>query len=379
MRNRFWKRPLIAAFAAIVLTHAANATPVLLFDPNSGQVLEQSDVFRRWYPASLTKLMTAYVTLTAMRDGELTLKSPIKISKKALRQQPSKMGYPAGTVLTADNALKALLVKSANDIAMALAENVGGSEKAFVERMNAQAAKLGMTDTHFVNPHGLHAEGQYTTARDLAVLVTALRRDFPQDMGYFSIEGIVAGKKTFGNFNLLVGRYRGIDGMKTGYICDSGFNMIGSATRDGRSLVAVVLGEKSAVSRAEAAAALLDKGFAGLQGGPTLSALARPADMPSTPANMREIVCPKPKPGAKPDEKSEAPSPGEVSVWLKPLDHPPALVQIAPGGATGPVPAARLDAEGKAYADVPVPEWRPDVPPPTGFETASQGDSELRQ
>lgn len=372
----------LAAVCMLSVAGPALAKPILLFDPVSGDVLQQQDAFRRWHPASLTKLMTAYVTFKALRDGELALNSPIKVSKKALRQPPSKMGYPVGSVMTANNALTMLLVKSANDIAMAIAENVGGSEQAFVARMNAEAKRLGMNDTHFVNPHGLHAPEQYSSARDMAVLVSALRRDFPDRMGYFGIEGIVAGKKTFGNFNALVGRYRGADGMKTGYICDSGFNLIGSATRDGRTLVAIVMGEKSVTSRSEAAAALLDKGFA-IPAKPslTLATLTRPGGLPEAPANVRAEMCPKPVPGQKAEpENAENAVPTVPSPYSMPLDHAPVLVQVGLGGATGPVPAGKLDADGQEYADVPLPIWRPDMPDPTLPLTpvraeATQGDA----
>lgn len=366
MRLSLWSRTCFALLGCAIAAVPAAANPTLLFDAQDGRVLQQQDVYRRWHPASLTKLMTAYVTFKALQAGELTLDSPIKVSKKALRQPPSKMGFPVGSVMTANNALAMMLVKSSNDIAMAIAENVGGSEKAFVDRMNAEAARLGMANTHFVNPNGLHAPDQFTTARDLALLVTALRRDFPQYMGYFSIEGIVAGKRSFGNFNLLVGRYNGTDGMKTGFICDSGFNMIGSATRDGRTLVAIVLGEKTAVGRAEAAAALLDKGFdGGLPAQATVGTLVEPANNSPVPANVREIVCPKPVKGKKPAKQpSENAEPDVKSVFQMPLAHAPTYMQVGLGNATGPVPAAVLAAGDVEYADVPIPEWRPDRPAP---------------
>ena len=252
----------------------------MLFDLGTGKVLAHQDAFRRWHPASLTKLMTAYVTFRAVAAGELALDSPIKVTKHAAAEPPSKMGFKAGSVMTLDNALKMMLVKSANDIAMAVGENVGGSEEAFVARMNAEAQRLGMSESHFVNPNGLHSPEQYTTARDLALLVSAIRNEFPQYAPYFSIEGIKAGKKKLMSYNMLVGRYPGADGMKTGFVCASGFNMIGAATRGDKTLVAIVLGEKSAVGRTDIVAALLDRGFlesghAGFDGG--VAACLRPA------------------------------------------------------------------------------------------------------
>ena len=276
--------------------------------------------------------------------------------------------------MTLDNALKMMLVKSANDIAMAVGENVGGSEEAFVVRMNAEAKRLGMNDSHFVNPNGLHSEDQYTTARDLALLVTAIRNEFPQYAPYFSIEGIKAGKKTLMSYNLLVGRYAGADGMKTGFVCASGFNMIGSATRGGKTLVAIVLGEKSAIGRTDAVASLLEHGFAetGKQGATRGFAPAYGL-RGAAPANLREEVCGKKKPAATQSEA--APDPGTVvakSPWLVKIPSPK-LVAVGLGGATGPIPLAMRNADGQEYADVPIPTPRPDYPPVA--KAAAQGDA----
>jgi len=362
--------PLVPA-----LSTAAHANPTMLFDLDSGRVIEHEEAFKRWYPASLSKLMTAYVAFRAIQAGEVALDSPIKMTKHAAAEPPSKMGLKPGTVMRLDTALEMMLVKSANDIAMTIAENIGGSQAAFAERMNAAAARLGMTGSHFVNPNGLFSPEQYTTARDLALLVTALRRDFPQYQPWFSIEGLAFGKRTIPNYNLLIGRYAGADGMKTGFVCASGFNQIGSATRNGRTLVAVVLGEKSAISRAEAAARLLDVGFAVPNGSTTTIATLKPYGDTVSPNDMRDVVCHK-KTAA---EQSEAPpvkaaADKPKSPYQEKLAHP-TLVAISLGGATGPLPKAMQDENGNAFADVPIPGWRPDLPPPAGFEAASaQGD-----
>ena len=367
---------LLAAASALLSTLAvpAQANPTMLFDLDSGRVIEQQDAFKRWYPASLSKLMTAYVTFRAIEAGEVALDSPIRMTKHAAAEPPSKTGLKPGTVLRLDTALKYMLVKSANDLAMTIAENVGGSQAAFADRMNAEAARLGMAGSHFVNPNGLFDPEQYTTARDLAVLVTALRRDFPQYTPWFSIEGLSLGKKTIPNYNLLIGRYGGADGMKTGFVCASGFNQIGSATRDGRTLVAVVLGERTVISRVEAAARLLDLGFAVPDGSTTTVSTLKPYGDTVTPNDMRDIVCHK----KTPEEQSEAPpakpaANAPKSPYRQKLDHP-TLVAISLGGATGPLPRAMQDAAGNAYADVPVPGWRPDLPPPAGFALSAEGD-----
>ncbi|MGN6538395.1 MAG: D-alanyl-D-alanine carboxypeptidase family protein [Mesorhizobium sp.] len=364
------------ALAAVVLTASgpALANPSILFDLGSGQVIEHEDAFKRWYPASLSKLMTAYVAFRALQTGEAALDSPIKVTKHAAAEPPSKMGLKPGTVLRLDTALKMMLVKSANDIAMAVAENIGGSQAAFAERMNAEAARLGMVGSHFVNPNGLFSPEQYTTARDIAVLVAALRRDFPQYAPWFSIEGLAFGKKTIPNYNLLIGRYDGADGMKTGFVCPSGFNQVGSATRDGRTLVAVVLGDQTAISRAEAAARLLDVGFAVPTKGSTTLASLQPYGDTETATNLRDVVCHKKSAAEQseaPPAKPEADKP--KSPYQQKLVHP-TLVAVSIGGATGPVPKGMLDAAGNQYADVPVPGWRPDLPPPAGFEVSAEGD-----
>ncbi|SDA95752.1 D-alanyl-D-alanine carboxypeptidase family protein [Mesorhizobium qingshengii] len=385
MRHRHFLKLFSAG--AIVLSAVAGpalANPVVLFDLNSGKILQQQDAFKRWYPASLSKLMTAYVTFRAIAAGEVQLDSPIKVTKHSAAEPPSKMGFKPGSVMRLDNALKMMLVKSANDIAMAVGENVGGSQAAFADRMNAEAARLGMTGTHFVNPNGLYSPDQYTTARDLAVLVMAIRREFPQYAPWFSIEGLAVGKKAIPNYNLLIGRYPGADGMKTGFVCPSGFNMIGSATRNGRTLVAVVLGEKSAVSRAETAAKLLDQGFdTPAAGSATIATLAPYGDTVS-PNDMHDEICKK----KAPEEQSEAPpaaAPKNVpkSPYQEKLDHVPTLVAVGLGGATGPAPKAMLDQGGQEYADVPIPSWRPDRPAPAGGDptvtgSAAQGDQPVK-
>jgi D-alanyl-D-alanine carboxypeptidase len=260
---------------------AENTMPSLVVDMESGRVLHAQREFERWRPASITKLMTAYVAFREIESGTLTLKSPVRVSLNAARKPPSHMAYPIGTIVTLDNALKMLLVKSANDIAVAIAESVSGSVEEFAKRMNAEAARLGMMDSHFVNPHGLHDEGQYSSAYDLALLARAIRRDYPQYDHYFSTEALKDGETVYDSYNILLGRFAGADGMKTGYICESGFNLVASATRNGHTLIAVVLGEMSSKGRAERAADLLELGFARLDrldSLPLLSALLPPAD-----------------------------------------------------------------------------------------------------
>jgi D-alanyl-D-alanine carboxypeptidase len=239
----------------------AIAGPLLLFDVSNSKVLYAEDVDRLWYPASLTKIMTAYVTFDAMKKGDLTLESKLISSETAARAQPSKIGLPIGAEISMELGLRSLIIKSANDVAIMLAEAVSGSEAAFVARMNNTAKRLGMNRTHFVNPNGLPIPGQVTTARDLARLATAVLRDFPEHAHYWKTPYMRIGKRRLRSYNSLLRKFQGADGIKTGFICDSGFNIVASATRSGRKLVAIVLGAPSAKERAFRASSLLEHGF----------------------------------------------------------------------------------------------------------------------
>lgn len=282
---------IVAPFALVsLMTGSAMAGTSIVVDAATGDVLAADKAFDRWYPASITKLMTAYIAFDAIRSGKLTPESPVTISANAAKQPPSKMGYKPGNVLTLDNALKIMLVKSANDIAVVVGEAAGGAN--YPDAMNAAAAKLGMTGSHFANANGLHDPQNYTTARDLAVLASALRTEFPQLSSYFGIEAIRYGDKLERNYNILLGRFDGADGMKTGFVCASGFNLVASATRNGRTLIAVVLGAMSQEQRAEKAANMLQAGFQGLTSPiGTLATLQPPSAVDSSAPDMRSTVC----------------------------------------------------------------------------------------
>jgi D-alanyl-D-alanine carboxypeptidase len=290
-------RSFPALFAAIFLAAATSATAAqepayIVVDADNGSVLLNSQADQLWYPASVTKLMTAYVTFQALKAGRMKLTSAVTISPNALAQPPAKMGFKVGTVLNVDNALKMMLVKSANDIAVAVAEAVGGSESRFVATMNAEAARLGMASTHYNNPNGLPDNGQVTTARDLAVLARALWVDFPDEREYFRIPAIKAGKRILRSPNKLLEQFRGATGMKTGFICSSGFNIVASAQRNGRNVIAVVLGAASSNQRTEMAARLIVQGFGSWFGStkPQLATFQAGAAS-GQPVNMHDQVC----------------------------------------------------------------------------------------
>src|SRR5437868_2455589 len=238
--------------------------------------------------------MTAYVTLKAVKDGKITLDTLVSVSPVAAMQSPSKMGFRPGTQVTVDNALKMMMVKSANDMAVVLAEGVGGSVDGFSAMMNQTAQKLGMTQTSYVNPNGLPADGQITSARDLAILARAVIRDLPEYEYFMHIPAIRFGRRTTNNFNKLIGRYAGADGFKTGFICASGYNLVGSATRNGKRLIAVVLGSTSGQARAVRAAQLLERGFAANGLGwlrPSLGTVDNLVPIDATPPNLRDEMC----------------------------------------------------------------------------------------
>jgi D-alanyl-D-alanine carboxypeptidase len=286
----------IAASAALSLgVKAASAEAALLIDAESGRVLFAENATSPWYPASVTKIMTAYVTLKAVKEGRLSLDKLLTVSENAVAQQPSKMGFPVGTQVTVDNALKMLMVKSANDMAVVLAEGLSGSIESFATEMNRAAERLGMTQTSYVNPNGLPADGQVTSARDLAILARAAIREMPEYGLYWHISAIKFGKRVMRNYNTLIDRYPGADGMKTGFICASGFNLVATATRGSRRLIAVVLGSRSGMQRAEKAAQLLERGFAG-GGGlswliPSFGTVDALQAVEAAPPNLRDEIC----------------------------------------------------------------------------------------
>lgn len=291
------RTPLIGLAALVLALTAptrAHTEVKLLIEASTGKVLHAENATYPWYPASVTKLMTAYTTLRAIKEGRITLDTLLTVSRNAAAQNPTKMGFKIGTRVTVDNALKMLMVKSANDIAVTIAEGVGGSIAGFADMMNANARRLGMSQSNFVNPNGLPAENHVTSARDLAVLARALIQEFPEYDSYWHIHAIQYGNRVMHNYNSLLDRYPGADGMKTGFICASGFNVVASATRNGRRLIAIILGAYSGAVRAQQAAQLLETGFnsEGLSWlTPSLGTVDALAPIDAQPPNLREEMC----------------------------------------------------------------------------------------
>ncbi|MDR6755477.1 D-alanyl-D-alanine carboxypeptidase [Mycoplana sp. BE70] len=364
--ERFMRRRMAcigATLAATLLASAALADtgPRLLVDVNTLKVIEHRDAFRKWYPASLTKLMTAYTVFRAIKAGEITLETPVVMTKNAAAEPPSKMYFKPGQSLTLDSAIKIMMVKSANDVSVAIAEAVGGSEQGFVDRMNAEAARIGMSSSHFINANGLPGKGQYTTARDLAVLAVTLKREFPQHAPYFALEGFTTGKKQYPNFNMLIGRFDGADGMKTGFICASGFNQVSSATRNGRSVVSVVLGEESLGARADESARMLQKGLTERGGGPTLGGLA-PYGNTGEVADISKEICSQYAAKVRSEGRDEAGRQKLLSPYIREMNRPPRFVFAGLiSGSTAKAGANEQASVGDVgdAANIPIPVPRP--------------------
>jgi len=271
---------LAAALAAPPLPAAAGTASILV--DGAGVVIEATDADRPWYPASLAKLMTLYLVFEAVVADAVRLTDELSVSSHAAAQPASDLGLDPGDSIAVEDAIRAAAIRSANDAAVALAERVAGNESRFADLMNRKARALGMTHTTFRNASGLPHPEQTTTARDLAILALALIRDFPGLYHYFAERSFKFGRRTLATTNGLLDAYDGADGMKTGFTCDSGFNLVASAARDGRRLVAVLLGALSSAERTAAVAKLLNAGFARpAPAGPLLADVAAAAPGPA--------------------------------------------------------------------------------------------------
>ncbi len=233
----------------------------IVVDAKTGEVLYSKRADAARYPASITKVMTLYLTFEALAAGKVKLDDPVVFSPRAAAQAPTKLGVRAGGTITVSEAMQAMAIKSANDVAVAMAEKLGGTEQRFAALMTLRAQELGMRDTHFANASGLPDSRQLTTARDIAVLSRAVMRDYPQYYRLFSQTHFTFRGQTMRNHNGLLHRMPGVDGLKTGFTNASGFNLAVSAIRDNRRLIAVVLGGPTTAIRDKNAEGLLLTGF----------------------------------------------------------------------------------------------------------------------
>lgn len=338
-------RIVSATIAVIFLGVLVKADPAsaaryssMVVDADTGEVLYARNADQRRYPASLTKMMTLYMTFEALEKGRLRLDQPLKVSKRAAGQTPSRLGLKAGQTITVNQVILALVTKSANDAATVVAEALGGTEIEFAQAMTERANSLGMVRTRFTNATGLHNRRQRSTARDMSTLALALMSDFPQYYHYFSTATFTYRGRRYENHNGMLGTYRGTDGIKTGYVRASGFNLVASVERGDRRLIGVVFGGRSPRSRDVHLRQLLDQAFAAP---PTRSA-----------ALIR-------RPGVKPTRRAPAPVQSSALPAAPAPAEPPALM---PASARIPVVSATL----------------PPPPPPPPIEVAAIEEGSAR-
>ncbi len=342
----------------------------MIMDAASGQILQSTDPDKLVHPASLTKMMTLLVVFQALKDGDITLHDNVPVSAHAHAQMPSKLDIPAGSTIRLDNAILAVVTHSSNDIAMALAEHVGRTEGTFVSMMNRDALALGMSHTHFENPNGLHHPKQVTTARDMAILGRALIYNYPQYYRYFSTPSFTYGGHVYANHNHLMATYKGMDGIKTGFIVPSGFNLVASVKRGDRRLIGVVFGGQSASWRDQRMASLLNAAFA--QAAPVRVAAA-PARAAVSPAVPQDSAPAQAQASVPPDGEGDTDSDGTaVPAAARPATPPPIALNPATLNPAGPAtpPAGINPAAGAAPAQLAsINPVSPAPPPPAAGGT----------
>ncbi|MEZ5900465.1 MAG: serine hydrolase [Hyphomicrobiaceae bacterium] len=344
---------VLVGFSAFLQSAApAQARPArhsaMILDANTGAVLHNDDGDERRHPASLTKMMTLYLTFETIEQGRMSMSSKVKISEEAANASPSKLDLDPGEEITVREAILALITKSANDVAVALAEKIGGSERNFARLMNAKARELGMSRTNFENASGLPDQDQVTTARDMITLGLHLQDDYPQYYRLFSTRSFAFRGRSYRNHNTLMNSYGGIDGIKTGYTRDSGFNLVTSVHRNGRHLVGAVFGGASAATRNGEMRVLLTRAMSRASKVKTrkpapllvaqLKSPPKPAVRPARPQPDVAVEPPRPTQQAQPKSIAQAPS--------RPAARPETVVaQAEPQGPSEPAPVTSKDIE----------------------------------
>ncbi|RMD47575.1 MAG: D-alanyl-D-alanine carboxypeptidase [Alphaproteobacteria bacterium] len=359
-RRRLPQGMILALFLWALTPLAAAAAPfaALVMDARDGRVLYARNADTRLHPASLTKMMTLYIAFEAIRNGEITLDTPVRISRRAASEPPSRLGLRAGQRIKLRYLIRAAAVKSANDAATAIAEAISGSVPAFARRMNRTARALGMTRTTFRNANGLTERGHLSTARDMTILGRHLFFDFPEYYNLFSRRSTYAGIRTVANTNRrFLNSYPGADGIKTGYTAAAGFNLVASARRGEKRIIATVFGGRSAAARNRKVAELLDLGF---RRAPAHVAVIppEPPRYDDRPKLLTASLVPPPRPGAA--ELPPVPEKAIESALIaalaersgrRPLPRPEPIAREEPSGEAPRVAAA---AEDGAAEDGPV-------------------------
>lgn len=346
-----------AAVATLAIATPASAAPnaAIVVDAKTGKVLYTSNADAQRYPASLTKMMTLYMVFEALESRRVTLDTRITFSKHAAGEAPSKLGLGAGKTIRVKDAILALVTKSANDVATAVGEHLGGSEAEFARSMTRRARQLGMASTTFRNAHGLPNKEQVTTARDMAVLGRALREHYPQYYHYFKTPSFTFQGKRYGNHNRLLGKVTGVDGIKTGYTRASGFNLVTSVRSGGREIIAVVLGGDTSAERNARMTSLVEKYLPKASSGArTVAAIPGPFSSGTIQVAAKDFPVPRRRPTAAVPKPTVASLIGANSIFALadvsgPIDLTPPLVEQ--GDATP-------DDEPADISDAPPPGWK---------------------
>ncbi len=298
----FYRKQGVALLLAIVAWMVLPASPalagkhaVLIYDADSRQVLHQENGYSKRYPASLTKMMTLHMLFEQLRSKQMSLQTKMKVSSYAASQPQTNISLRPGSKITVDQAIRALVVRSANDVAVVVAEHLAGSEKAFAKQMTRRARQLGMHHTIFKNPHGLPDSGQITTAKDMAILGAALRLHYPQYYHYFSVKKFSYGGRNYTSHNRVLDKLPGVDGIKTGYIRASGFNLVSSLKHKGINIIAVVMGGKNSRERDARMVKLLDRTYTKLAAqrgdqGYQVAFAPTPVLKPGVPASKPQVL-----------------------------------------------------------------------------------------
>jgi D-alanyl-D-alanine carboxypeptidase len=349
-RTKAVKRAPVAAYSP--------PTAAIVVDAANGRILYAQDADATRYPASVTKVMTLYLLFEELEAGRMTLDTPLTVSKFAASQSPSKLGLRPGSTIRAEDAIKALVTKSANDIAVTVAENIAGSEPEFAERMTRKARAIGMTGTQYRNASGLPNKGQLTTARDLAILGIKIQERFPTYYKYFSTRVFTYAGRAMGNHNKLLGRVEGVDGIKTGFVNASGFNISTSVRREGRHIVAVVMGGTSGGSRDNRMKKLIEdylpKASISRDAAPALVAAGR-----VKPAVVAETAAARPQATSSTTTPSSAstrtPEPAQARIAAAPVPVPPPAQPAPARTSTAELTTASVRTPAPVEAPVPVP------------------------
>ena len=361
----FWALVLAVVLATLPAT-PSRAAPyaAMVMDARTGEVLHSRNADTRLHPASLTKMMTLYIAFEAVRNGEITMDTPVRISQNAASEPPSKLGLRAGQKIALRYLVRAAAVKSANDAATAIGEAISGSEAAFARRMTRTAKALGMTRTTFKNAHGLTENGHLSTARDMTILGRHLLYDYPEYYNLFSRKSTSAGIKTVTSHNRILNTYRGADGIKTGYTRAAGFNLVASAQRGDERIIATVFGGKSSSSRNARVAELLDMGFQRAPSRAPLRKPSRPAyagnvEPGGTAGHVVRLV------GAVKHSPRPVPRPGSAAVLVAGADaevadaHAEVIAAAVAEAMSSAVPVSASETEREAPVEAPRPALRP--------------------